>query len=76
MTTTSSVLAPPTLIRLDRCDRCSATARLIVQLRAGELLFCGHHACEYRTRLIDIGARLIQIPDLKPLRDDPPVAHR
>ena len=65
-TTAPSVLAPSALIQLDRCDRCSATAQLIVQLRAGELLFCGHHAGQYRARLIDMGARLIQIPTLKP----------
>jgi hypothetical protein len=59
MATVSGVLTPPTLTRLDRCDRCSAAAQLIALLPAGELLFCGHHAREYRAGLIDIGARLI-----------------
>jgi hypothetical protein len=59
MITTTSVLTPPTLTRLDGCDRCSAGVQLIALLPAGELLFCEHHAREYRTRLIDIGARLI-----------------
>jgi hypothetical protein len=59
MTTTASALTPPTLTRLDRCDRCSGAAQLIALLPAGELLFCTHHARQYRTRLIDIGARLI-----------------
>jgi hypothetical protein len=62
MMTTAGVLTPPTLTRLDRCDRCSAAAQLIALLPAGELLFCGHHAREYRTHLIDIGARLIPDP--------------
>jgi hypothetical protein len=61
MATASGVLTP-TLTRLDRCDRCSAAAQLIALLPAGELLFCGHHAREYRTGLIDIGARLIPDP--------------
>jgi hypothetical protein len=54
MTTTASVLT-----RLDRCDRCPAAAQLRAVLPAGELLFCGHHAREHRTRLIDLGARLM-----------------
>ena len=62
MMTASPVLTAPTLTRLDRCDRCSAAAQLIALLPAGELLFCGHHARQYRTNLIDIGARLL-IPD-------------
>ncbi|MDO8145190.1 MULTISPECIES: hypothetical protein [Isoptericola] len=28
----------------DRCDRCGAQAYVRVELPAGELLFCGHHA--------------------------------
>jgi len=62
MTTASDVLTPPTLTQLDRCDRCSAAAQLIALLPEGELLFCGHHAREYRAGLIDIGARLIPDP--------------
>ena len=61
-TTASGVLTPPPLTRLDRCDRCSAAAKLIALLPTGELMFCGHHAREYRAGLIDIGARLIPDP--------------
>jgi hypothetical protein len=28
----------------DRCDACSAAARVIATLLNGELMFCGHHA--------------------------------
>ncbi len=62
MTTLPGVLPPPPLTRFDRCDRCSAAAQLRAILTAGELLFCGHHAREYRTRLLDIGARLSPAP--------------
>lgn len=32
------------LTALDRCDRCSAAAKVRATLMNGELLFCGHHA--------------------------------
>lgn len=50
-------LVPP-LSRADRCDRCPAAAQLRAVLPVGELLFCGHHARAYRSRLLDVGARL------------------
>jgi len=56
------MLTPPPLTRSDRCDRCSAAAQLRATLPAGELLFCGHHAREYRTGLLDLGARLSPDP--------------
>ncbi len=28
----------------DRCDSCSAAARVVYTLLNGELIFCGHHA--------------------------------
>ena len=33
-----------TLTATDRCDRCGAAAQIRVELTAGELLFCAHHA--------------------------------
>ena len=30
----------------DRCDACSAAAKVIATFLNGELLFCGHHARE------------------------------
>lgn len=36
----------------DRCDRCSAAARVLVMLHAGgDLAFCNHHANKYRAAL-------------------------
>jgi hypothetical protein len=35
----------------DRCDACSAAARVIATLLNGELMFCGHHAREHLTAL-------------------------
>jgi hypothetical protein len=55
MTTLPNLLVlPPT--PAERCDRCSAAAQVRAVLPAGELLFCGHHARAYRTRLLEIGA--------------------
>ncbi len=57
MTTQPNLLVlPPTPD--ERCDHCSAAAQVRAVLPAGELLFCGHHACAYQTRLLEIGATL------------------
>jgi hypothetical protein len=49
----------PVLTRFDRCDRCSASARMRALLPAGnELLFCKHHARQHEPRLREIGAEL------------------
>jgi len=40
--------------RCDRCDRCGAPAYVQVELAAGELLFCGHHARQYADKLRDV----------------------
>lgn len=31
------------LTAMDRCDRCSAQALVLVKGMSGELMFCGHH---------------------------------
>ncbi|WP_424464010.1 DUF7455 domain-containing protein [Pseudoclavibacter helvolus] len=35
----------------DRCDACGAQAYVRVQLSAGELLFCAHHATRHEEKL-------------------------
>lgn len=40
----------------DRCDQCSAAARVIATFLNGELMFCGHHAKEQRNALIQKAA--------------------
>ena len=35
----------------DRCDSCSAAARVIATLLNGELMFCGHHARKLKESL-------------------------
>lgn len=35
----------------DRCDKCSAAAKVVATFMAGELLFCGHHAREIKESL-------------------------
>jgi hypothetical protein len=40
-----------TLTLNDRCDACSAAAKVIATFLNGELLFCGHHARDLNTHL-------------------------
>ena len=35
----------------DRCDACSAAAKVIATFLNGELLFCGHHARDLQKHL-------------------------
>lgn len=44
-------LEAPALTALDRCDSCGAQAYVRVTLASGELLFCAHHAAEFRDKL-------------------------
>ena len=37
----------------DRCDSCSAAAKVIATLLNGELMFCGHHAKKFISALKD-----------------------
>lgn len=54
---TTTTLTRPELTAADRCDRCSARAQVRAILpTGGELLFCGHHAREHKTRLVELEA--------------------
>lgn len=53
----TSTLTRPELTASDRCDRCSAAARVRAVLPSGgELLFCGHHAREHEPKLQELSA--------------------
>ena len=53
----NSTLTRPELTASDRCDRCSAAARVRAVLPSGgELLFCNHHAREHSSKLKEIAA--------------------
>lgn len=41
------------LTAMDRCDKCSAAARVIATFLNGELMFCGHHAKGQRDALLN-----------------------
>ena len=43
------------LKKSDRCDRCNAEAKARVELKAGDLLFCGHHLNEHMDKLMELG---------------------
>lgn len=55
----TATLTGPTLTRADRCDRCSAAARVRATLPSGaELLFCQHHANQHEAKLVEMAAIL------------------
>jgi hypothetical protein len=60
-------LTPPTAVWSaagERCDRCSAGAKLrVVLAEGGELLFCGHHANKYARQLVNITTEFSTDPD-------------
>jgi hypothetical protein len=44
----------------ERCDRCSAAAKLAVVLTGGgELAFCGHHAAKHADEIGRVAAKVI-----------------
>jgi hypothetical protein len=44
---------------VDRCDRCSAAARMSVRLSAGgELAFCGHHGNRFTDQILALADRV------------------
>lgn len=52
-------LTRPEITAADRCDRCGAAATMRAVLPSGaELLFCGHHARQHKTRLRELSAEL------------------
>lgn len=54
--------APPAAS--ERCDRCSAAAKLRVVLAGGgDLIFCGHHANKYAEDLAKIAVDFAVEPD-------------
>ncbi|GIG60281.1 MULTISPECIES: DUF7455 domain-containing protein [Longispora] len=62
-------LTPPTELATEtaaneRCDRCSAAAKLKVVLAGGgDLMFCGHHANKYAEDLVKIAVDFAAEPD-------------
>src|SRR5256885_7361122 len=48
----------------ERCDRCSAAAKLRVMIAGGgELVFCGHHANKYAEKLVKIAVQVAVSPE-------------
>ncbi|WP_448074104.1 DUF7455 domain-containing protein [Georgenia yuyongxinii] len=48
----------PELTAQDRCDACGAQAYVRVQLEAGELLFCAHHARKHADALAGVATHI------------------
>jgi len=56
----TATLTSPAITRADRCDRCSAAARVRATLPSGgELLFCQHHAKKHEAKLAELAAVLV-----------------
>ncbi|MCF8569669.1 hypothetical protein L5G32_05235 [Gordonia sp. HY002] len=54
---TPDTLVSTGLTAADRCDRCSAAAKVRAELpTGGELLFCRHHYNDHEARLVEVGA--------------------
>jgi len=50
----------------ERCDRCSAAARLVVSLASGgELAFCGHHANRHHEDIVRVADRILMEADFE-----------
>ncbi len=43
------------LTKTDRCDRCNAAATIALQVKTGELMFCGHHYTQHHPVLLTSG---------------------
>jgi hypothetical protein len=48
-----TVVESKTLTTADRCDLCNAVAQVVFTFMSGELYFCGHHAKEKRSALLN-----------------------
>lgn len=47
----NSTIEDRKLTALDRCDSCSAAAKVVAEFLNGELMFCGHHARKWYENL-------------------------
>jgi hypothetical protein len=48
-----TVVQTKQLTTADRCDLCSAAAQVVATFLNGDLYFCGHHAKEKRSALLN-----------------------
>lgn len=50
----------PQLTAADRCDRCSARARVRITLHSGgQLFFCAHHAAQHLTAIYSKASEIL-----------------
>ncbi len=61
MSTTMTPADATELTAADRCDRCSAQARVrAIMNGGGDLIFCNHHAQQYEEQLRKVAVRIIE----------------
>ena len=60
MTETQEVTSREPLTLNDRCDSCSAAAKVVFTFLNGELMFCGHHA---KDKQADLTTKSISVWD-------------
>jgi hypothetical protein len=59
--TTTLTPSDAELTAADRCDRCSAQARVrAIMPGGGDLVFCNHHAKQYEEHLRKVAVRVIE----------------
>jgi hypothetical protein len=63
-------LLSPEIITADsvteRCDRCTAAAKLVVRLASGgELAFCGHHANRHHEDILRVAESVVLEADFE-----------
>jgi hypothetical protein len=65
---TPTLTPPPATVAFpaadERCDRCTASGKLRVQIAGGgQLVFCGHHANKYAEQLVKIAVDVAVDPE-------------
>ncbi|QJC21684.1 DUF7455 domain-containing protein [Arcanobacterium buesumense] len=59
MTTLIEETTRTTFTAADRCDACGAQAYVRVDMAAGSLMFCAHHARKYNAKLSEVALSIV-----------------
>ncbi|ADH92494.1 hypothetical protein EBF03_03735 [Arcanobacterium haemolyticum] len=59
MTTLTEETTRSTFTAADRCDACGAQAYVRVDMEAGQLMFCAHHARKFSSKISEVALSVI-----------------
>ncbi|MFY9262885.1 MAG: hypothetical protein GX483_06370 [Actinomycetaceae bacterium] len=62
----NTTIEHPTMTAIDRCDACGAQAYVRVEMAAGELYFCAHHARKHATKIAEVAINIVDETNLIP----------